>query len=53
MLRRHPLSAVKAAPTPRHAVAAVAIGDQACVAGGGAIPGGGAQSLVHEAFTLA
>lgn len=40
-------------PTPRHAVAAVAIGDKVYVAGGGAILGGGVQSSVHEAFTLA
>jgi len=39
-------------PTPRHAVAAVTIGDWVYVAGGGAILGGGVQSSVHEAFTL-
>ncbi|HEX2542779.1 MAG TPA: galactose oxidase [Caldimonas sp.] len=39
-------------PTPRHAVAAVAIGDWIYVAGGGAVLGGGVQSAVHEAFTL-
>jgi len=39
-------------PTPRHAVAAVAIGDWVYVAGGGAVLGGGVQSAVHEAFTL-
>lgn len=39
--------------TPRHAVAAVAIGDKIYVAGGGAILGGRVQSSVHEAFTLA
>ena len=40
-------------PTPRHAVGAVAIGDWIYVAGGGAVLGGGVQSAVHEAFTLA
>ena len=40
-------------PTPRHAVAAVSIGDWVYVAGGGAVLGGGVQSSVHEAFTLA
>lgn len=39
-------------PTPRHAVAAVTIGDWVFVAGGGAVLGGGVQSAVHEAFTL-
>jgi len=39
-------------PTPRHAVAATAIGDWIYVAGGGAVLGGGVQSAVHEAFTL-
>jgi len=39
--------------TPRHAVAAVAIGDWIYVAGGGAVLGGAVQSAVHEAFTLA
>jgi N-acetylneuraminic acid mutarotase len=39
-------------PTPRHAVAAVVIGDWVYVAGGGAVLGGGVQSAVHEAFTL-
>lgn len=34
-------------PTPRHAVAAVTIGDTIYVAGGGV------QSAVHEAYTLA
>jgi hypothetical protein len=38
-------------PTPRHAVAAVAIGDWIYVAGGGAVLGGAVQSAVHEAFT--
>ncbi|MBR0656669.1 Kelch repeat-containing protein [Plastoroseomonas arctica] len=38
--------------TPRHAVAAVAIGDWVYVAGGGAVLGGAVQSAVHEAFTL-
>jgi hypothetical protein len=39
-------------PTPRHAVAAVAIGEWIHVAGGGAVLGGSVQSAVHEAFTL-
>jgi N-acetylneuraminic acid mutarotase len=38
--------------TPRHAVAAVSIGDWIYVAGGGAVTGGAIQSAVHEAFTL-
>lgn len=38
--------------TPRHAVAAVAIGDWIHVAGGGAVLGGAVQSAIHEAFTL-
>jgi hypothetical protein len=38
--------------TPRHAVAAVTIGDWVYVAGGGAVLGGAVQSAVHEAFTL-
>lgn len=38
--------------TPRHAVAAVTIGDWIYVAGGGAVLGGGVQSAVHEAFSL-
>jgi hypothetical protein len=37
--------------TPRHAVAAVAIGDWIYVAGGGAVLGGAVQSAIHEAFT--
>ena len=41
-----------AMPTPRHAVAAVAIGDWIYVAGGGAVLGGMVQSAIHEAFTL-
>jgi N-acetylneuraminic acid mutarotase len=40
-------------PTPRHAVAAVTIGDWVYVAGGGAVLGGAVQSALHEAFTLA
>ena len=40
-------------PTPRHGLGAVAIGDFIHVAGGGPIMGGGVQSAVHEAFTLA
>jgi hypothetical protein len=39
-------------PTPRHAVAAVTLGDWIHVAGGGAVLGGAVQSAVHEAFTL-
>jgi N-acetylneuraminic acid mutarotase len=39
-------------PTPRHAVAAVTIGEWIYVAGGGAVLGGSVQSSVHEAFTL-
>jgi hypothetical protein len=39
-------------PTPRHAVAAVTIGDWVYMAGGGAVLGGSVQSAVHEAFTL-
>ncbi|MGA0597292.1 Kelch repeat-containing protein [Enterovirga sp. CN4-39] len=39
-------------PTPRHAVAAVLIGDWIYVAGGGSVTGGSIQSAVHEAFTL-
>jgi hypothetical protein len=38
--------------TPRHAVAAVTIGDWIYVAGGGVVLGGAVQSAVHEAFTL-
>ncbi|MFZ9487460.1 MAG: Kelch repeat-containing protein, partial [Alphaproteobacteria bacterium] len=38
--------------TPRHAVAAVSIGDWIYVAGGGAVLGGAVQSAIHEAFTL-
>jgi hypothetical protein len=38
--------------TPRHAVAATAIGDWIYVAGGGAVLGGMVQSAIHEAFTL-
>jgi N-acetylneuraminic acid mutarotase len=41
-----------AMPTPRHAVAATAVGDWIYVAGGGAVTGGAVQSAVHEAFTL-
>jgi N-acetylneuraminic acid mutarotase len=39
--------------TPRHGLGAVTIGDFIHVAGGGPIMGGGVQSAVHEAFTLA
>lgn len=38
--------------SPRHAVAATAIGDWIYVAGGGPVLGGSLQSSVHEAFTL-
>jgi len=41
-----------AMPIPRHAVAAVTIGNWIYVAGGGAVLGGSVQSAVHEAFTL-
>jgi hypothetical protein len=40
-------------PTPRHGLGAVAIGDFIYVAGGGPMMGGGVQSAVNEAFTLA
>lgn len=40
-------------PTPRHGLGAAAVGDAIHVAGGGPIVGGGVQSAVHEAFTLA
>lgn len=40
-------------PTPRHGMGAVALGDAIYVAGGGPVMGGGVQSAVHEAFTLA
>lgn len=40
-------------PTPRHGLGAALIGDAVYVAGGGAQMGGGIQSAVHEAFTLA
>ncbi|MDQ8022426.1 MAG: kelch repeat-containing protein [Moraxellaceae bacterium] len=39
--------------TPRHGLGAVVIGDAIYVAGGGPQVGGGVQSAVHEAFTLA
>jgi N-acetylneuraminic acid mutarotase len=39
--------------TPRHGLGAVAIGEHIYVAGGGPVMGGGFQSAVHEAFTLA
>lgn len=39
--------------TPRHGLGAVAIGETIFVAGGGPVMGGGVQSAVHEAFTLA
>jgi len=39
-------------PTPRHSVAAAAIGDAIYVAGGGAVTGGAVQSAVNEAFIL-
>jgi hypothetical protein len=40
-------------PTPRHGLGAAAIGDTVYVAGGGPVVGGGVQSAVHEAFTIA
>jgi N-acetylneuraminic acid mutarotase len=40
-------------PTPRHGLGAAMVGDAIHVAGGGPIVGGGVQSAVHEAFTLA
>lgn len=39
--------------TPRHGLGAATLGDAIHVAGGGPIVGGGIQSAVHEAFTLA
>lgn len=39
--------------TPRHGLGAVSIGEAIYVAGGGPVMGGGVQSAVHEAFTLA
>lgn len=39
--------------TPRHGLGAAAVGDAVYVAGGGPVMGGGVQSAVHEAFTLA
>lgn len=59
MDRRHLLGAGAAlldspaiGQTPRHAVAAVTIGDWIHAAGGGAVLGGMVQSALHEAFTL-
>lgn len=40
-------------PTPRHGLGAALVGDAIHVAGGGPVVGGGVQSAVHEAFTLA
>lgn len=40
-------------PTPRHGLGAALVGDAIHVAGGGPVMGGGVQSAVHEAFTLA
>lgn len=40
-------------PTPRHGLGAATVGDAIHVAGGGPVMGGGVQSAVHEAFTLA
>jgi N-acetylneuraminic acid mutarotase len=40
-------------PTPRHGLGAAVVGDAIYVAGGGPVMGGGVQSAVHEAFTLA
>jgi N-acetylneuraminic acid mutarotase len=39
--------------TPRHGLGAAVVGDYIHVAGGGPVMGGGVQSAVHEAFTLA
>ena len=39
--------------TPRHGLGAAAVGDYIVVAGGGPVMGGGVQSAVTEAFTLA
>jgi hypothetical protein len=39
--------------TPRHGLGAALVGDAIHVAGGGPVMGGGVQSAVHEAFTLA
>ena len=39
--------------TPRHGLGAAVVGDAIHVAGGGPVMGGGVQSAVHEAFTLA
>lgn len=39
--------------TPRHGLGAATIGDAIYVAGGGPVVGGGVQSAIHEAFTLA
>jgi len=44
---------VSGTSAPRHGLGAVAIGDFIHVAGGGPVMGGGVQSAVHEAFTLA
>ena len=38
---------------PRHGLGAAVVGDAIHVAGGGPVMGGGVQSAVHEAFTLA
>ena len=40
-------------PTLRHGLGAAVIGDYIHVAGGGPVMGGGVQSAVHKAFTLA
>ena len=37
----------------RHGLGAAVVGDAIHVAGGGPVMGGGVQSVVHEAFTLA
>ena len=39
--------------SPRHGLGAAVLGDAIHVAGGGPAMGGGVQSAVHEAFTLA
>ena len=39
--------------SPRHGLGAAVVGDAIYVAGGGPVMGGGVQSALHEAFTLA
>ncbi len=40
-------------PTPRHGLGAATLGNAIYVAGGGPVMGGGVQTSIHEAFTLA